>query len=213
MSSLRTTASLLTMALSRVRPRSRNHTARALQVTPRARSRGTLNGSVSSTATTPLSSSPTAIAPQTTATGTMTTSPTNTAPVVTTTTSPATSSQDAPGSPPNLSSANPGAVDQNAVADPAKSGPRWRSRRVLVHYDLHHEPTIKRRRQRPAIKFLAQTAYSYRTLARPRVAQCPLSRTAQCPVRSPPAAVRLMPPAEDLPALTWARPGATCPNA
>jgi hypothetical protein len=39
---------------------------------------------------------------------------------VTTTTSTSTFSQGAPGSPPNLSSANPGAVDQNASTDPAQ---------------------------------------------------------------------------------------------
>lgn len=130
MPSLRTTASLLTMALLGVTPAlAQSHGSSAASHSPSSatlRSTAPAARTGSPTATTPLLSSPTAIAPggssvpQTAAPGAMAPNPTNTASIVTTTTSPLAPSQGAPGSSPNLSSANSGAVDQNAATDPTQ---------------------------------------------------------------------------------------------
>lgn len=112
MSNLRTTASLLTMMLLATPALAQSHGSSAASHSASTSAAIRSTAPAARIATTPLSSSPTAIAP-----GAVATSSTNTAPMVTTTTSSLALSQ-APGSPPNLSSANPGVVDQNTATDP-----------------------------------------------------------------------------------------------
>jgi hypothetical protein len=57
---------------------------------------------------------------------------------------------------------------------------------------------IKRRWRPPATKFLELTAYSSRTLARPRAARFPRSPTRRCPAKSPQVVARLTLPRADL---------------
>ena len=125
-----TSASFLTMALLAATPvfaqshgssaASHSTTGAAIRSTAPAATRTTS----SPTATAPLSSSP-AVSPGNTTSmqaltpGTMSITSSTASPVVTTTSPSTASTPGAPGSP-NLSSANPGAVDQNAATDPAQ---------------------------------------------------------------------------------------------